>query len=210
MPAVASGPREARRIFSARHAVRTAPPAAQRPAQRVAQPADGWAQGWSKGGAMPASTRWTRSSPARWAAGPTPRYVDDRVLMHDDKRVLAGWGAAVRGFALQRLRLRLRLHAHSVQGQPVRAGVPWLGQVLYPGHRRLESRKVVAATRRLTPGLAATAGARACRAGMARHGSGRCGRAGTARCGGASPPGPHPGLRLRCGPPLWIGAVGQV
>ena len=76
------------------------------------------------------------------------RYVDDMVLLHDDKRVLAEWGAAVRGFALQRL--RLRLHVHSAQAQPVRAGVPWLGQVLYPGHRRLKSRKVVAATRRLT------------------------------------------------------------
>lgn len=76
------------------------------------------------------------------------RYVDDMVLLHDDKRVLAGWGQAVRAFALQRL--RLRLHAHSAQVQPVQAGVPWLGQVVYPSHRRLKSRKVVAATRRLT------------------------------------------------------------
>ena len=76
------------------------------------------------------------------------RYVDDMVLLHDDKRTLAEWGQAVRHFALHRL--RLRLHALSAQVQPVRAGVPWLGQVIYPDHRLLKSRKVVATTRRLT------------------------------------------------------------
>ena len=76
------------------------------------------------------------------------RYVDDMVLLHDDKQQLAEWGRAVRHFALHRL--RLRLHAHSAQVQPVRAGVPWLGHVVLADRRRLKSRKVVAATRRLT------------------------------------------------------------
>lgn len=76
------------------------------------------------------------------------RYVDDMVLLHDDAQVLAGWGVAVHNFAAQRL--RLRLHRHSAQVQPVAAGVPWLGHVVYPDHFRLKSRKVVATTRRLT------------------------------------------------------------
>lgn len=70
------------------------------------------------------------------------------VLLHDDPQQLAAWGVAVRQFALNRL--RLRLHAHSAQVQPVHAGVPWLGHVVHAGWRRLKSRKVVAATRRLT------------------------------------------------------------
>ena len=78
------------------------------------------------------------------------RYVDDMVLLADDKRQLADWGRAVRDFAARRLRLRLRLHEYSAQAQPTRAGVPWLGQVLYPAHRLLKSRKVVSATRSLT------------------------------------------------------------
>lgn len=76
------------------------------------------------------------------------RYVDDMVFFDGDKRRLADWGHAVREFAATRL--RLRLHAPSAQVQPVRAGVPWLGMVLYPERRLLKSRKVVAATRTLT------------------------------------------------------------
>ncbi len=76
------------------------------------------------------------------------RYVDDMVLFADSKRTLGAWALAVRDFA--RDRLRLRLHEHNAQPQPSRAGVPWLGFVVYPTHRLLKSRKVVAATRRLT------------------------------------------------------------
>ena len=32
---------------------------------------------------------------------------------------------------------------------PCDAGIPWLGFVIYPGYKRLKSRKVVEATRRL-------------------------------------------------------------
>lgn len=76
------------------------------------------------------------------------RYVDDMVLCSNRKEELQVWAAAVHDFA--RRRLRLRLHEHSAQAQPTKDGVPWLGFVVYPTHRRLKSRKVVAATRRLT------------------------------------------------------------
>ena len=76
------------------------------------------------------------------------RYVDDMMLLHDDKHRLQAWGQAVRQFAAQRL--RLRLHANTAQVQPTAAGVPWLGMVLYPTHRLLKSRKVISATRSLT------------------------------------------------------------
>lgn len=46
-------------------------------------------------------------------------------------------------------RLRLRVHAQSAQVQPCAAGIPWLGFVVWPDHRRVKARKVVAATRRL-------------------------------------------------------------
>ena len=101
-------------------------------------------QWWSNAYLDPLDQFITRSLGCRAYA----RYVDDMVLFHADKRVLAAWGQAVRDFASQRL--RLRLHRHSAQPQPTQAGVPWLGQVLYPTHRRLKSRKVVAATRHLT------------------------------------------------------------
>lgn len=75
------------------------------------------------------------------------RYVDDMVLLADDKHTLRAWAEAVRQFAAHRL--RLRLHRHSAHAQPCAGGVPWLGMVVYPTHRLLKSRKVVVATRRL-------------------------------------------------------------
>lgn len=75
------------------------------------------------------------------------RYVDDMVLLADDKRTLRDWAEAVHAFAATRL--RLRLHRHSAHPQTTAGGVPWLGMVIYPTHRLLKSRKVVAATRRL-------------------------------------------------------------
>lgn len=76
------------------------------------------------------------------------RYVDDLVLCANDKHTLATWADEVAAYA--RERLRLRLHTHSAQAQPTQHGVPWLGLVVYPTHRLLKSRKVVATTRRLT------------------------------------------------------------
>ena len=46
--------------------------------------------------------------------------------------------------------LRLTLHERSAQVVPVTAGIPWLGFVVYPTHRRVKARKVLRGTRRLT------------------------------------------------------------
>lgn len=74
------------------------------------------------------------------------RYVDDFALFSDSKRELWEWKAQV----LERLaQLRLRVHEESAQVMPCDAGIPWLGFVVYPTHRRLKSRKVVEASRRL-------------------------------------------------------------
>ena len=74
------------------------------------------------------------------------RYVDDMALFADDKRVLWRWKAAIRDrLAL----LRLRLHEHSAQVMPVAHGIPWLGFVVYPTHRRIKARNVVRFERRV-------------------------------------------------------------
>jgi hypothetical protein len=80
----------------------------------------------------------------RWPA--YVRYVDDFALFGDDKRAL--WNA--KQAVVQRLaEHRLNIHEHNAQVFPVCQGVPWLGFVVYPDHRRVKARKVVSATRRL-------------------------------------------------------------
>jgi hypothetical protein len=67
-------------------------------------------------------------------------------LFANDKPTLWQWKAAVR----ERLAaLRLEFHQGSAQVQPVQAGIPWLGFVVFPTHRRVKARKVVEASRRL-------------------------------------------------------------
>ena len=67
-------------------------------------------------------------------------------LFADDKRQLWCWKAAIR----ERLAaLRLRLHEHGAQVAPVAHGIPWLGFVVYPTHRRVKARNVVRFDRRL-------------------------------------------------------------
>jgi hypothetical protein len=46
-------------------------------------------------------------------------------------------------------RLRLVIHESGAQVTPVTHGIPWLGFVVYPTHRRVKARKVCSATRRL-------------------------------------------------------------
>lgn len=75
------------------------------------------------------------------------RYVDDMALFSDSKTQLWEWKQGV----VERLAsLRLTVHEGSAQVQPVSAGVPWLGFVVWPDHRRVKGRKVVEATRRLS------------------------------------------------------------
>ncbi len=75
------------------------------------------------------------------------RYVDDMALFADSKEQLWLWKRAI----IERLaKYRLILHEHSAQVAPVTVGIPWLGFVVYPTHRRIKARKVVQGTRRLT------------------------------------------------------------
>lgn len=65
------------------------------------------------------------------------RYVDDFLLFGDEKPALWAWKAAI----IQWLaRLRLTVHPGS-RPRPVSEGVPFLGFVVYPNHRRLKRRK---------------------------------------------------------------------
>ena len=73
------------------------------------------------------------------------RYVDDFALFSASKRQLYEWKGAIINFLAT-----LRLTVHETQAQVIhtRAGIPWLGFVVYPTHRRLKTRNVVKFTRR--------------------------------------------------------------
>ncbi len=74
------------------------------------------------------------------------RYVDDFALFSDSKQELWRWKQAI----IKRLAcLRLTIHESSAQVLPVVCGIPWLGFVVYPGHRKVKARNVRNATRRL-------------------------------------------------------------
>jgi RNA-directed DNA polymerase len=79
--------------------------------------------------------------------GAYARYVDDLALFSDDRAQLLGWRAQVIDFLARRL--RLRVHEGSAQVQACADGIPWLGFVVESDRRRVKSRKVVEATRRL-------------------------------------------------------------
>jgi hypothetical protein len=73
------------------------------------------------------------------------RFVDDFLLYADDKRTLWAWRAAL----VERLaKLRLTIHP-GAHPRPVSEGIPFLGFVVYPTHRRVKGRKAVAYRRRL-------------------------------------------------------------
>ena len=82
------------------------------------------------------------------------RYVDDSLLLADDKRLLWEWKPAVQDFLA---RLRLTLHARESTVYPVTNGIPFLGFRIYPTHRRLKRANGVAFARRLRRGYAALA-----------------------------------------------------
>ncbi|MBL3599771.1 MAG: RNA-dependent DNA polymerase [gamma proteobacterium endosymbiont of Lamellibrachia anaximandri] len=74
------------------------------------------------------------------------RYVDDFALFSNNKAELWAWKRAI----IERLqRFRLVIHESAAQVLPVECGIPWLGFVVYPTHRRIKSRKVRNATRHL-------------------------------------------------------------
>jgi hypothetical protein len=74
------------------------------------------------------------------------RYVDDFALFSDSQQTLWTWRDAL----IERLAaLRLTMHERRAQVTPVTAGIPWLGFVVFPDHRRVKARKVRFATRHL-------------------------------------------------------------
>lgn len=74
------------------------------------------------------------------------RYVDDMVLLSDDKRQLRAWRVAIE----QRLaEERLRLHPHKAQITPTRCGLNLLGYHVWPHRRRLANHNGYRFRRRL-------------------------------------------------------------
>jgi RNA-directed DNA polymerase len=73
------------------------------------------------------------------------RYVDDMLFFADDKPQLSQWRAKVIDFLAG---LRLTAHENRAQPRPVTEGIPFLGFVVYPDHRRLKRRKGIYFQRR--------------------------------------------------------------
>ncbi len=73
------------------------------------------------------------------------RYVDDLLLFADDKPTLWEWREAIVD-RLSDLRLAIHPGAHP---RPVTEGIPFLGFLVFPTHRRIKRRKVVHFRRRL-------------------------------------------------------------
>lgn len=74
------------------------------------------------------------------------RYVDDFALFSDDRAQLWAWHSRI----VHRL-ADLRLTAHPVaQVMPVTQGIPWLGFVVFPTHRRIKRRNVINFRQRLS------------------------------------------------------------
>lgn len=78
------------------------------------------------------------------------RYVDDFALFADNKRQLWQWRQKIATFLAS---LRLIIHENSTQVAPVNSGIPWLGFVVFPTHRKLKRRNMVQFTRRLERNL---------------------------------------------------------
>jgi hypothetical protein len=63
------------------------------------------------------------------------RYVDDGLLFANDKAVLHTWKDAIIQFLTS---LRLTIHEESTPVRPAGEGLPFLGFIVYPDHRRLK------------------------------------------------------------------------
>jgi hypothetical protein len=73
------------------------------------------------------------------------RFVDDLLLFADYKQTLWAWRQAIVDRVAD-LRLTIHPGAHP---RPVTEGIPFLGFVIFPTHRRLKRRKVIHYRRRL-------------------------------------------------------------
>jgi len=74
------------------------------------------------------------------------RYVDDILMFANNKVDLHAWREAVIQF-LQNM--RLTIHETRAQPRPVEVGIPFLGFILFPDHRRIKRRNGIAFQRRL-------------------------------------------------------------
>jgi retron-type reverse transcriptase len=73
------------------------------------------------------------------------RYVDDAILLHEDRQVLADWKEAIERFLAGRLLLRLNEGATRLK--PVSCGINFLGYIIHPDHR-LTRRRVAGSFQR--------------------------------------------------------------
>ena len=74
------------------------------------------------------------------------RYVDDFALFSNSKAQLWEWKVAIKKKLAS---LRLIFHQGSAQVTPVTQGIPWLGFIIHPTHKRIKKRKVIYAKRHL-------------------------------------------------------------
>lgn len=74
------------------------------------------------------------------------RYVDDFSFFSDSKRQLYEWKRSIAAFLCG---LRLTIHEPPAQVIPCEHGIPWLGFVVYPTHRRVKARNVIKFSQRL-------------------------------------------------------------
>jgi hypothetical protein len=82
------------------------------------------------------------------------RYVDDFLLFAGDKRTLSTWR---REIVTRLAQFRLTIHEQAAAARPCSEGLPFLGFVLFPSHRRLKRRKGIAFRRRLRAAVSAGA-----------------------------------------------------
>ncbi|MCU0484942.1 MAG: RNA-directed DNA polymerase [Anaerolineales bacterium] len=74
------------------------------------------------------------------------RFVDDFLLFSNNKEQIREWRTAL----IERLvRYRLTIHEESAGIRPVTEGIPFLGFIIFPDHRRLKPRKGWAYQRKL-------------------------------------------------------------
>jgi retron-type reverse transcriptase len=74
------------------------------------------------------------------------RYVDDFLLFAEDKVTLHRWRSEIIRFLET---LRLTIHEKRAQPQPITHGIPFLGFIVYPDHRRLKRGKGIVYRRHL-------------------------------------------------------------
>ena len=74
------------------------------------------------------------------------RYVDDFALFANSKRTLWQWREKIISHLAN---LQLTLHENSAQVSQTSDGIPWLGFIVYPTHRKLKRRNVVHFHKRL-------------------------------------------------------------